>query len=112
MACKLPTMESFGATGLIARSTAAVTSKTPSSAEKRVHREDVVEPAHERAVGHQWLDLVRLEVGELQSADPADDNETRPYRPRKLAIESIVEKLQNPVGFRTALEHSHVAVLP
>jgi hypothetical protein len=32
MACKLCTMESSGATGLIARSAAAVTSKAPSSA--------------------------------------------------------------------------------
>jgi len=50
----LPAMESLGAIGLSAIS---------------------VEPAHERAVGHQRMDLMCLEVGEFERADPADDDD-------------------------------------
>jgi hypothetical protein len=42
---------------------------------KRIHRENVVEPAHERAVGNQRLDALCLISGELQRADPGDDDD-------------------------------------
>ena len=60
MAIRLPMMDSFGATGLMASSSAAVTSKTPHSTGERIHREQLVEPAQERAVRHKWLNLVCL----------------------------------------------------